>query len=883
MKRAEKAKKAAFVSKNIVVNFICKLIIGFVFLMTHKYGNADQKNTQTIGVIHSTVVGNVPDSLGFAGGFAGSIGKDLIFAGGANFPEKMPWEGGTKVWSKNIYLQKNKKTWDKIGEFEHPLGYGVSASVGGNLIVVGGSDSTAHYSNVTKLGLINNKLTSDSLPALPTTLANSAGAVIGTRIYIVGGTETPDSVEASSRVYVLDTAKLEAGWETIDGPTTFGRILPVVVPQDGRLFIFSGASLSAGSDGKPVRKYLTDSWVYDRDEGWKQLKDIPLPAVAAPAFSTDVKGNFHIVILGGDDGTLVNFKDPAHHPGFPGTVQAYHAITNTWVELGRIPNSVVTAPVVKSGNKHLVMSGEVKPGVRSPEVKCAELIPKESSFGIANWFTLILYLLVILGVGFYCSDNGADTNEFFRGGQKIPWWAAGISIFATTLSSITFMAMPAKAYSENWVFILANVPILLLAPFIVYMIVPVFRRIDATSAYEYLERRFNIIARIFGSASFLLFQLGRMAVVLFLPALALATVTDININICIILMGLLTIVYCVMGGVTAVIWTDVIQAFVFLGGALVTLGLIVWNSGGVGNFVGVASAADKFHTFNWTWDYTVASVWVIIIGNLFSNLIPYTSDQGIVQRYMTTSDEKKSAQAVWLNAIIAIPATVLFFAVGTGIYVYYVNNPQNLTASLQTDAIFPLFIAHELPVGIAGLVVAGIFAVAQSTVSTSINSMSTVVVVDYYERFSHIPPSEKQKMKVARISTAVWGVFGTVAALMLAGMDIKSLWDLFLQLLGLTGGALAGLFMLGIFTTRANGIGAIVGAFASVIILSLVQSYTQIHFFLYAMIGIISCFVIGYGVSVLTGKESDRSLDGLTIFSLKNQNSSTSENELAVN
>src|SRR5690606_33889796 len=144
-----------------------------------------------------------------------------------------------------------------------------------------------------------------------------------------------------------------------------------------------------------------------------------------------------------------------------------------------------------------------------------------------------------------------------------------------------FMAVPAKAYSEDWVFMLANLPILLIAPFLVYLIIPVFRRIDATSAYEYLERRFNVFIRIFGSLSFLLLQLGRMAVVLFLPSLALATVTDINVSLCIILMGILTFIYCVMGGVTAVIWTDVIQTFIFLGGALITLVLIVMRSGGI--------------------------------------------------------------------------------------------------------------------------------------------------------------------------------------------------------------------------------------------------------------------------------------------------------------
>ena len=432
------------------------------------------------------------------------------------------------------------------------------------------------------------------------------------------------------------------------------------------------------------------------------------------------------------------------------------------------------------------------------------------------------------------------------------------------------MAIPAKAYATDWIYLMINVMILAITPFVVYLILPFFRRINATSAYEYLEKRFNVFLRLFASASFVLFQIGRMAIVMFLPALALHAITPFEVWHCIVLMGILSIAYCTLGGFEAVIWTDTVQSIVLLGGAGLSLLLIIANlNGGIAEFVSIASAADKFHFANLefgTMSFTTTALWVVVLGALGQNTVSYTSDQAVIQRYLSTSTRKKAAKAIWLNGIMAIPAGLLFFSMGTALFVFYKTNPEKLDPTFQTDAIFPLFIAQQLPTPIAGLVIAGIFAAAQSTISTSMNSTSTAIVTDFVRRFDLLA-TERAYLNCARALTLILGLLGTMLALLFASGDIKSLWDQFITVIGLFGGSMAGLFLLGIFTRRTTSTGAAIGAVVGVLTIYLVKTFTRTHFVLYAMVGIVACFIAGYLASFAFGK-NNRSLTGLTIYTL---------------
>jgi len=268
-------------------------------------------------------------------------------------------------------------------------------------------------------------------------------------------------------------------------------------------------------------------------------------------------------------------------------------------------------------------------------------------------------------------------------------------------------------------------------------------------------------------------------------------------------------------------------------------------------------------------DPTSASLalWVVIIGAFGQNVSSYTADQAVVQRYMTTPDLKRAAKAIWTNAWMCIPASFLFYGVGAALYVFYKSHPEKLDPTFMTDQIFPLFISHEVPIGIAGLIVAGIFAAAQSTVSTSMNSTATTVVTDFMRPFN-VLKSEKSYLNMARGITFTFGIVGTLLGLLFVAPDIKSLFDQFIKVVGLFMGVLGGLFCLGLLTRRANGWGTLIGALSGALIMGLIPIYTNINGYLYAFIGISTCFIVGYIASLIIPTER-RDLNGLTIYTAR--------------
>jgi SSS family transporter len=486
-------------------------------------------------------------------------------------------------------------------------------------------------------------------------------------------------------------------------------------------------------------------------------------------------------------------------------------------------------------------------------------------FGWVNYAALVLYLLAMVALGAFFARRNRSTDDFFRGGQRIPWWAAGLSIYATMLSSITFMAVPAASFKEGWAMFLGN-SYLLITPLVIFVYLPFYRTLNVTSAYEYLEKRFNLAARLLGSILFMFFQAGRIAIVLYLPALALATVSDFNVYVCIVFMGLLCVIYTVLGGIEAVVWTDVAQTFILLGGALLSLALIVARvDGGWGGIVDLARVNGKFfEQVDWSFNPFIASGWVILIGGIFTQMLPYTASQDVVQRYLTTRDQATAARAIWTNALMCLPSSALFFLIGTALFAFYHQHANRWEQGLPADAVFPLFIVRELPVGLAGLVVAGIFAAAQSTLASSLNSIATAYVTDFHRRLRP-GATDGECLRLARLVTVVVGIAGTAIALLVAAVQIESIYGTFITVLGLFGGALSGLFVLGIFTRRATGPGALVGAAASAVGVFLVWLLLPVNSFAYAIIGVLSCVLVGYVASLLL-PASPRPLRGLTLF-----------------
>jgi SSS family transporter len=495
---------------------------------------------------------------------------------------------------------------------------------------------------------------------------------------------------------------------------------------------------------------------------------------------------------------------------------------------------------------------------------------KKRLLTVIDWIVIVAYLggSASIGLYFYLRNRHQSNEEFFLGGRSIPWWAAGISLYATGTSAISFIAIPAKSFATNWQLLAQNVIGLLATVFVAIMIVPLIRKLNVMSVYQYLEMRFHPSIRTLSSALNIIIQLGgRMSVVLFLPSLALAAVTGISVIWSIMLMGVVTIVYTLLGGMKAVIWTDVLQVFVMLGGAFFAIGYVVWSiEGGIPEFMKAATADGKVKIFDFGLDLRQPTVWGFMFFALF-DVLTYPKDQVMMQRILSTKDARAAGWSVWTLAVIVIPGSLTFFAIGTALYVFYQQHPERMNPLLSIDATFPHFIAAELPVGITGLIIAGIFAASMSTLSSSMNSVATLVSVDFYERYAR-KPTQAASVRLAHWSTVIAGIIGVGTALLLAKFDIKSALDKSWELWSLLGGGFAGCYALGMFTRRANWQGAVIGVLCSVIITFTSWRAGLVNSVFYQTIAISSCVICGYLGSLLFKKPA-QSLLGLTVYDRK--------------
>lgn len=308
----------------------------------------------------------LPDKEGFAGSFAGASAGALVVAGGANFPDKKPWEGGTKRWSDAVFvLEKPDGEWKGAGKLPRPLGYGVSVTHGSGVVCAGGGDATRHYADAFRLEWRAGKLVTTKLPALPKPLAFASGALVGDTLYVAGGTEKPDSAETLKTTYAFDLGATEPRWKELPACPGGGRMLAVAASFDGAFWLAGGVDLVAGRDGKAERRYRKDVYRYDPRTGWQRRADLPGPLAAGPSPApTDAIGFY---ALGGDDGSQVTTA-PEKHRGFSKAILHYAPKADKWAEVGELSAPRVTVPCIRWGDSWVIPSGEMRPGVRSPEV-----------------------------------------------------------------------------------------------------------------------------------------------------------------------------------------------------------------------------------------------------------------------------------------------------------------------------------------------------------------------------------------------------------------------------------------------------------------------------------------------------------------------------------
>jgi len=723
-------------------------------------------------------------------------------------------------------LDSDRKQWQRQPGFTVPAGIGASASgAAGTVLLAGGMPL--------RLVLEGETVRSSPLPPPPRALAAPRLALLGDTLYLAGS-----DAGGGLQLLALDLRASGAGWSTVASYPGAGGAATSLGAQNSRVIV----TLAQAGMGDRVL-------VWHAKNGWREAVRASGRVVDGGARAT---GQAHLLYLlqtaGGAE------------------LWTYHTITDTWARQG---SAGAAAPYVAAGwGKGLLWAHAVegRSAFTFGELEAGQRLLKP-----LDWFMIVVYLVGMLGIGwyYYAREKRNSTADFFVGGRSIPFWAAGISLYAANTSSISYIAIPAKAFETNWQYMTNNLIAVIALGFVAVAIVPLLRRLNLMSVFHYLEIRFHPAIRMLASLICILVQIGsRMSVILLLPSLAIATITGIDVTWSILLMGGFTIVYTAMGGMKAVVWTDFVQLIVKMGGALFAIGFIIWKlDGGVAEFVQTSMAEDKTRLFDFSWDLTQPTVWGFIFLVIFDVVLTFPKDQVLMQRALSTRSAPEATRSIITFALISIPGGFIFYTIGTALFAFYKSNPERMNPALSVDATFPLFIAAELPTGITGLIIAGILAAAMATLSGIMNSVATLASVDFYEKIVK-NPTPKKSVLFAEVATVVTGLIGIAAALWLSRFNSHSLFDVSIELAGLLGGGFAGAYTLGMFTRRANWQGVALGIAGSTCLTTYAWSVKLVHPYFYLPVSIMLCIVIGYLASFLFPAPR-QSLAGLTIYADK--------------
>ena len=478
-------------------------------------------------------------------------------------------------------------------------------------------------------------------------------------------------------------------------------------------------------------------------------------------------------------------------------------------------------------------------------------------FSAIDFIILIGYLAIVLFVGLYFSKKEMQGKEYFKGDGTIPWWVTSVSIFATLLSPISFLSLVGNSYNGTWVLWFAQLGMLIAIPLTIRYFLPVFSKLQIDTAYHYLELRYKSKGlRILGAIVFIIYQIGRMSIIMYLPSIVLARLSNVHVNVYIILMGIIAIVYSYTGGLKSVLWTDFIQGIILIVGVIGTLIFVISNiNGGFSEVFNVMFNQGKFLASNEViFDPNIlkTSVFMIIVGGGLNTFSSYISSQDIVQRFTTTTDTKQLNRMTYTNGILSIFVTVVFYLIGTSLFVFYNQNP-NLLMTTHQDQIYASFIAYQLPIGVTGILLAAIFAAAQSTLSTGLNSVATSWTLDI-QNYITKGLSFKKQTKIAQLISLLVGVISIIVSIILANSEIKSAYEWFNGFMGAVLGVLAGIFVLGVICKKATKIGAYLGFIVSVLVI-LALKYKLINvsvsIWAYSLIAITITVVVGILVSYL--------------------------------
>jgi SSS family solute:Na+ symporter len=525
----------------------------------------------------------------------------------------------------------------------------------------------------------------------------------------------------------------------------------------------------------------------------------------------------------------------------------------------------------------------------------------ERHFATIDWAVVVIYFAGTLAIGFFFSRRSRSAAGFTTGGRTIPGWACGLSIFATYLSSVSFLALPGKAYAANWNPFVFSLSLPIATWIAVRYFLPYYRRSEEVSAYAHLEHRFGPWARVYAGGFYLLTQIARMGTVMYLMALPLSVLLGWDIRWIILVTGISVTVYSFVGGITGVIWADALQAIVLSAGAVIALVVMMCGMPeGAGQVMRIAREHEKFSLGSFGLSLAEPTFWVVLLYGLACNLQNFGIDQNFVQRYIVSKSDREARKSVWLGGLLYVPVSALFFLIGTTLFAHYQAHPDDhqrlrravaeqrlasegvattaadytlqlgqvetgLSEETLGDKAFPFFIGSRLPRGITGLLIAAVFAAAMSTLSTSLNSSATLIMTDYYQRYFNPTASEEQAMSVLHGATILWGILGTVTAFLL--VHVTSALDAWWTLASIFSGGAVGLFLLGFISRSAGNPAAITAVLLGMGIIlwmtlstagawpqSLAAFRSPFHSFMTIVVGTLVILLVGLGLSAFRRK-----------------------------
>jgi SSS family solute:Na+ symporter len=491
---------------------------------------------------------------------------------------------------------------------------------------------------------------------------------------------------------------------------------------------------------------------------------------------------------------------------------------------------------------------------------------------------VVIYMTTVISIGLRFARRQTTTEAYFVAKRSVPSWALALSVLATIISAVTFIAYPGAAYAGNWSLLVPGIMVIVVLGFVGAVIVPFYRQVVGVSAYEYFEKRFGYPARAYSSGAFVVGSFSKMVFVVYLLALTIASITEWRLEFVVASVAGITIFYALLGGMDAVIWSDVLQGLIlWLGVAGCVTYLFVRSPGRPSTFFALARANHKFSFGSPAIMFSKPTMIVLAIYGLFWYLQKYTADQTMVQRYLAARSGKDALRGLIVGAALCVPAWILFMLIGTQLWAFYrlggVMLPNSIT---KADQIFPYFIKTQLPAGIAGLFIATLFGAAMATLSSDLNCISAVLVEDFYRKLRP-QASDRQRLRTAKLLVAIFGILTAISAIRLVHAEGTAL-SLWYTVSAIVAGGLAGLFLLGFLSVRANGKGAYVGIAASLVftawatltlnsgsIVNLGKYNFPLHEFMIGAIGHLVVIVVGYLASLLF-HSAGRNIEELTLW-----------------